>query len=78
MASTSTETQKSDPALLGVNIPLSVTVSAAKQVGAAWQKFGVDLVQAVAAKREAKAPAKKAKEAEAAESSASASAGVSA
>ena len=56
MASTSAATEKSDPALMGVSIPLSVTVSAAKQVGAAWQKFGVDLVEAVKHARETKAP----------------------
>lgn len=78
MASTSasTSTEKSDPALLGVSIPLSVTVTAAKQVGAAWQKFGVDLVHAVKTARETKsAPAE---EKPVSESGASAAAGVSA
>jgi hypothetical protein len=61
---------------MGVSIPLSVTVSAAKQVGAAWQKFGLDLVQAVKTARETKsAPAE---EKPAGESAASAAAGVNA
>lgn len=73
MASTTTETQKSDPALLGVQVPLSVTMSAAKQVGAAWQKFGMDLLQAVQQKREGAktAPAAKPKSKEASEPSTS-------
>jgi hypothetical protein len=75
MASTSAQTDKSDPALLGVTIPLGVTVSAAKQVGAAWQKFGLDLVQAVKTSRE-KAPAPEEKSTS--EASAAAAAGVSA
>ena len=76
MASTATSTEKHDPALMGVSIPLSVTVTAAKQVGAAWQKFGLDLVQAVKTARETKsAPTS---EKPAAESGASAAAGVNA
>jgi hypothetical protein len=75
-ASPASSSDKADPALMGVSIPLSVTVSAAKQVGAAWQKFGLDLVQAVKTARETKsAPAE---EKPAAESGASAAAGVNA
>lgn len=74
MASTSAQTDKPDPALMGVSIPLSVTVSAAKQVGAAWQKFGVDLVQAVKTARDKPASDEK----PTTEASASAAAGVSA
>ncbi len=79
MASTSAQTDKSDPVVLGVSIPLSVTVAAAKQVGAAWQKFGVDLVQALTHVRDAKSPPlSKQEKSEALESTASASAGVNA
>lgn len=53
--SPTTTQQKAEPAVLGVNIPINVTVSAAKQVGAAWQKFGMDLLEAVKHAREAKA-----------------------
>jgi hypothetical protein len=74
-STTSAATDKPDPALMGVSIPLTVTVTAAKQVGAAWQKFGLDLVHAVKATRETKAaPAEKSN----GESSASAAAGVNA
>jgi hypothetical protein len=76
MASTSASSDKPDPALLGVSVPLSVTLAAAKQVGAAWQKFGVDLVQAVKHSRETKASPPEEKPA--AETAASAAAGVSA
>jgi hypothetical protein len=74
-ASTSAATEKHDPALMGVPVPLSVTLSAAKQVGAAWQKFGLDLVQAVKTARETKTPPD---DKSTGESSASAAAGVNA
>jgi hypothetical protein len=76
MASTSSASIEKDPALLGVSVPLSVTVAAAKQVGAAWQKFGLDLVQAVKHSRETKAAPTEEKPP--AETAASAAAGVSA
>lgn len=76
MASTSASSEKPDPALLGVSVPLNVTVAAAKQVGAAWQKFGLDLVQAVKHSRETKATPPEEKPP--AETAASAAAGVSA
>ena len=73
MASTSA-TDKSDPVVLGVSIPLTVTVSAAKQVGAAWQKFGMDLVSALSHVRDAKSGSSKASEIDASSSSAGVSA----
>ena len=83
MASTSSaQTQKkSDPVVLGVSVPLQVTLSAVKQVADAWQKFGTDFAEAVTHIRETKAATtdKKQKEKEAiAESSAASAAGVSA
>jgi hypothetical protein len=80
MASTSAQTQetpKSDPVVLGVSVPLNVTLTAVKQVADAWQKFGMDFAQAVAHIRDSKANSKSAKEPPA-ESSAAAAAGVNA
>ena len=47
-----TQIEKSDPVVLGVSIPLTVTVSAAKQVGSAWKEFGSELVHALSQARE--------------------------
>lgn len=80
MASTSAqtpETPKSDPVVLGVSVPLNVTLTAVKQVADAWQKFGMDFAQAVTHIRDSKANSKSAKEPPA-ESSAAAAAGVNA
>ena len=44
---TSAQTTEKDPMLLGVSVPLGVTVSAAKEVGLAWRTFGMNLVQAI-------------------------------
>jgi hypothetical protein len=86
MASTASSTKgaqmdKTDPQVLGVSIPLTVTVTAAKQVGAAWREFGTGLVQALSQAREsAKGTPKSKKKAggDDLDSGASASAGVSA
>ena len=61
MASSVTSSiEKSDPVLLGVSLPLGLTVNAAKQVGAAWKDAGVHLVEALSHVRdEAKAKASK-------------------
>jgi hypothetical protein len=79
MASTSTSAQspKSDPIVLGVSVPLNVTLTAVKQVADAWQKFGMDFAQAVTHIRETKTNSKGAKE-PTAETSAAPSAGASA
>jgi hypothetical protein len=79
MASTSAQTdKKSDPIVLGVSVPLNVTLSAVKQVADAWQKFGMDFAQAVTHMRDNKATQSKSAKEAAGESSASAAAGVSA
>ena len=78
MASTSAQTQKSDPIVLGVTVPLTVTLTAVKQVADAWQKFGLDFAQAVTHIRETKATTSKKEKELAGESSAAAAAGVSA
>jgi hypothetical protein len=44
---TSAQTTEKDPILLGVSVPLGVTVSAAKEVGTAWREFGMNLLQAI-------------------------------
>lgn len=44
---TTAQTTEKDPVLLGVSIPLGVTVSAAKEVGTAWREFGMNLLQAI-------------------------------
>ena len=78
MASTSAQTpKKSDPVVLGVSVPLNVTLTAVKQVADAWQKFGTDFAQAVTHMRDNKTSAKGAKEPPE-ESSAAAAAGVNA
>lgn len=79
MASTSTSAQspKSDPIVLGVSVPLNVTLTAVKQVADAWQKFGMDFAQAVTHIRETKTNNKSPKE-PIAETGASAAAGASA
>lgn len=79
MASTSSAQSptKSDPVVLGVSVPLNVTLTAVKQVADAWQKFGTDFAQAVTHIRDNKASAKSAKEPPE-ESSAAAAAGVNA
>lgn len=59
MATTSID--KADPVVLGVSVPLTVTVEAAKQVGAAWKEFGTGLVQAVAQARDSSKGAIKSK-----------------
>ncbi len=41
------ETTKADPTLLGVGLPVSVTVDAAKTVFAAWKDSGLALKSAV-------------------------------
>jgi hypothetical protein len=48
----STQIDKADPVVLGVSVPLTVTVEAAKQVGAAWKEFGTGLVAALQQARE--------------------------
>jgi hypothetical protein len=48
----STQIEKADPVVLGVSVPLTVTVEAAKQVSAAWKEFGTGLVAALAQARE--------------------------
>jgi hypothetical protein len=79
MASTSAETPKADPIVLGVSVPLNVTLTAVKQVADAWQKFGLDFAQAVTHIRETKAPSKsKNKKEPVGESAAASAAGVSA
>lgn len=47
-----TQTEKSDPVVLGVSVPVTVTVTAAKQVGTAWKEFGSELVHALSQARE--------------------------
>lgn len=76
MASTSAQTQKSDPMVLGVSVPLNLTLTAVKQVADAWQKFGMDFAQAVTHIRETKSTSKSPKEP--VETSAAPAAGVSA
>jgi hypothetical protein len=49
---TSAQTTEKDPMLLGVSIPLGVTVSAAKEVGSAWREFGLNLLQAIKHQKE--------------------------
>lgn len=78
MASTSAQTQKSDPIVLGVTVPLSITLTAVKQVADAWQKFGLDFAQAVTHIRDDKATSSKTEKETAGASSAAAAAGVSA
>lgn len=82
MASSGTSSiEKTDPKLLGVALPLGLTVNAAKQVGAAWKDAGLHLVEALSHVRdEAKAKASKKLEEKKEElnGSAAASAGVSA
>jgi hypothetical protein len=79
MASTSAQqTKKSDPIVLGVSVPLNLTLTAVKQVADAWQKFGMDFAQAVTHIRETKATSTKSAKETAADTSASAAAGVSA
>jgi len=69
-----------DPVVLGVSVPLTVTLTAAKQVSAAWKEFGSELVHALSQARESTKGAIKSKgKAAAAELDvASAAAGVSA
>jgi hypothetical protein len=79
MASTSAQTEKkSDPIVLGVSVPLNLTLTAVKQVADAWQKFGLDFAEAVTHIRETKAASSKSEKQTAGESSAAAAAGVSA
>lgn len=49
---TSVQSTEKDPVLLGVSVPLGVTVSAAKEVGTAWREFGVNLLQALKQQKE--------------------------
>lgn len=80
MASTSAQRiKKSDPIVLGVSVPLNLTLTAVKQVADAWQKFGMDFAQAVTHMRDNKTSAsKRAKQESALETGVSAAAGVSA
>jgi len=75
-------TEKSDPMLLGVSVPLGITVSAAKEVGSAWRAFGMNLLQAIKHQKDAVKPdsagAGKSATSESLDGSASSSAGVSA
>jgi len=56
-----TQIDKADPVVLGVSVPLTVTVEAAKQVGAAWKEFGTGLVAALQQARESSKGAIKSK-----------------
>ena len=78
MASTSAVEKKSDPVVLGVSVPLNVTLTAVKQVADAWQKFGTDFAQAVTHIRDTKASPTGKADKELAETSAASAAGVSA
>jgi hypothetical protein len=49
---TSAQSTEKDPVLLGVSVPLGVTVSAAKEVGTAWREFGMNLLQAIKQQKE--------------------------
>jgi hypothetical protein len=49
---TSVQSTEKDPVLLGVSVPLGVTVSAAKEVGTAWREFGMNLLQALKQQKE--------------------------
>jgi hypothetical protein len=55
------QTEKSDPVVLGVSVPVTVTVTAAKQVGTAWKEFGTGLVHALSQARESTKSAIKSK-----------------
>lgn len=80
MATIQIEKSETDPVVLGVSVPLTVTVSAAKQVAAAWQEFGTELVAALQQARESGKSALKEKGKQAAQQidTAAAAAGVSA
>jgi hypothetical protein len=65
--------------VLGVSVPLSLTLTAVKQVADAWQKFGMDFAQAVTHIRETKSKSSdKSQKEPMAETSAAPAAGVSA
>jgi hypothetical protein len=77
---TSAQTDK-DPMLLGVSVPLGVTISAAKEISTAWREFGVNLFQAIKSQKDAMGKSKGAMPASKSENhdgAASSSAGVSA